>query len=644
MWGFPSAFTAFQMGNIVNKFVALASDGTGTGGNTSIVGELPMGITPTLGTGFYSAWDTAHIHATGDGALMLPILELTYIKAFEQGAPLSSNITHFISVAPALKLALSTIPRDGTTGCVVVTPGSEWVPWAFEEEPRKTGLDAMGCILYWQAATDMAAMYGAAGDTANQTLFQTQANLIAANMGTSSALWDAADGMFYAATIQNHQIDILASSLAVHVGLATGPQKTAIGAWLNTNHSAIMDANGYIKESPSTWATTGFIPPSGGPPYTTNPYGANCYQSAYWSVGNQWVAEALYNSSPALAANLATVNAASADPTMEYYAPSCSGGPLHGATRNLESPIGATAFIYEYPLLFRAYQGTGMATIGSNGGDVSTALSRFGYNFAYVNYLGGLGEIQIDPTQSSTGMQMYGNTGRVDFLYAPANGAGSTAAPNWSIFFSIGVATAPSGSCAPNGAFVISEDGHGTACLAGTWTSASTTTTLVRIAQVVTAANQTSIVFSSISATYSNLQIACISSSQNGTAGPDALYMRFNADTGANYDWGFVYGGTAVGGTASNADTKLFLGIQPSSGQTAAYASTTNVNINGYATGFYKGYNSSSLSPSTTLATEAPILAAGTWGNTGAITSITLITASGSAFTNGSVCTLYGLL
>jgi hypothetical protein len=120
--------------------------------------------------------------------------------------------------------------------------------------------------------------------------------------------------------------------------------------------------------------------------------------------------------------------------------------------------------------------------------------------------------------------------------------------------------------------------------------------------------------------------------------------MRFNADTGANYDWGFVYGGTAVGGTASNADTKLFLGIQPSSGQTAAYASTTNVNINGYATGFYKGYNSSSLSPSTTLATEAPILAAGTWGNTGAITSITLITASGSAFTNGSVCTLYGLL
>jgi hypothetical protein len=155
--------------------------------------------------------------------------------------------------------------------------------------------------------------------------------------------------MYYAASGQNRQIDILASSLAVHYGLPTSAQQAAISTWLMKNYSSIT-YNGYVLQSPASWEIVGYISANKGSPYGASPFGTKSYQSAYWSVGNLWVSEALYLGSPRPAAAFTQAFAANPDPTMEYYAP--DGNPQHGFGQNLESPIGSTAFAIAHPELF----------------------------------------------------------------------------------------------------------------------------------------------------------------------------------------------------------------------------------------------------------------------------------------------------
>lgn len=429
MWGLPQAFTSYQIRNIIDKFLSRQSDGSGANGNTSVAGELPMCLDPSGATntangacGFYSAWDNAHIHATGDGSLMIPILEGVYVLN------VSGDDSHFLTVAARLKLALNTIPRDAASGCPYVAPGQEWVTWGFQEAARKTGVDAMGCVLYYAAAATMATMYGRVGDTTNQSYFQAQVNTIKSYFqNTSSALWDAADGMYYAATIQNKQIDVIASSLAVYLGLASSTQSTAISNWLASKYSVgLVDSNGYANQSDKSWTTTGYIPASGGPPYS-GALPSACYQSANWSVGNRWIEEALYITRPDLAVDMATKNINSADPTMEYWAPSCassSGWPAHGFTKNLESPIGSTAFALAHPYLFTNGRSDGLASIGSIG---SAGVVTFGSNYVPSPFPSS--DTLKDPAKPAMRWAFVGASGasgQVLLQYAPPSTGGAT--------------------------------------------------------------------------------------------------------------------------------------------------------------------------------------------------------------------------
>jgi hypothetical protein len=332
--GMPSLFAAAEVKSIIDKFLARASD----------AGWIAMAIHRD-GTlyGYCSAWDLRCAHPTGDGAFFLPLLEEVYWRK-------TGSTAQFSSDAPKIKAALDGIPRDPKTGCVQVVPGDEWVTWGFQEEARKTGLDAIGCVMYWRAASATAQLYRRIGDAANSKYFLAQANQIRSSLQSrQSPLWDAADGMYYAATIQNRQIDILASALAVYCGLPTAAQQKAIGAWLARNYSTIVH-DGYVRQSPQSWQFTGYIQAEKGKPYRPSNFLADSYQSAYWSVGNRWISEALYLSSPKLAAELTKAFAANPDPTMEYYAP--DGNPKHGFPQNLESPVGSTAFAIAHPELF----------------------------------------------------------------------------------------------------------------------------------------------------------------------------------------------------------------------------------------------------------------------------------------------------
>jgi hypothetical protein len=157
------------------------------------------------------------------------------------------------------------------------------------------------------------------------------------------------------------------------------------------------------------------------------------------------------------------------------------------------------------------------------------------------------------------------------------------------------------------------------------------TTTYEAIATYTTT-NQTTISFTSIPQTYTDLVIMFHTKTVNNAA---AIVANFNSDTGANYNWFWMYGSETVKGTVKTGnDTKLRWGRgQTNSGQSAS----NELNI--------FNYSSSSVGKAV-LAREnnfdVVAMTSGVWQNSSAITRIDLTTNSGN-FASGGTVTLYGI-
>lgn len=163
----------------------------------------------------------------------------------------------------------------------------------------------------------------------------------------------------------------------------------------------------------------------------------------------------------------------------------------------------------------------------------------------------------------------------------------------------------------------------------------------VKIGEVVTSGSQSTVTFSSISSSYRNLEIQISGRGSNASTAVE-LRMRFNGDTGNNYDSvrnnRFA---TAVYRAASSCVVAEILG---STGPTDAAGSST-INIQNYkGTTFQKSYTGMAVTKVGT-ASDGDITGtqqvSGFWRNTAAITQIDIFTASGN-FVNGSVVSLYG--
>ena len=144
-----------------------------------------------------------------------------------------------------------------------------------------------------------------------------------------------------------------------------------------------------------------------------------------------------------------------------------------------------------------------------------------------------------------------------------------------------------------------------------------------------------SITFSSITSTYTDLRVVLVCT--NASAGD--TYFRFNGDSGANYSI------TALSGSGTSAQTNSptgMSGINPN--QSYGITSTT---IPSLMTWDVFSYGSSAFK--TTLCTASQdkngsgntIRVVGLWGNTAAITSITI--APSANFNAGTTATLYGI-
>lgn len=160
--------------------------------------------------------------------------------------------------------------------------------------------------------------------------------------------------------------------------------------------------------------------------------------------------------------------------------------------------------------------------------------------------------------------------------------------------------------------------------------------------QTVGSGGSTSITFSSIPSTYKHLQIRALIKTSNSGA-PYAFQIRYNGDTGSNYTYHRLFGGGggALTSVATTGATQASLAYIPASGETNIFANCiadildytdTSKNKVHRALG---GYDANGSGYGTFFS--------GVWLNTSAITSITVISESGSTMAQYSSIALYGI-
>jgi len=169
--------------------------------------------------------------------------------------------------------------------------------------------------------------------------------------------------------------------------------------------------------------------------------------------------------------------------------------------------------------------------------------------------------------------------------------------------------------------------------------------TYVQIGSTVTVGSggASSISFSSIPATYTDLKVVT-SLRATGSRGEDALLVRFNSDsTAANYTIRWIRGnGSAVtvgdgGGFAGG-----YVGEFNGGTSTTSTFTSEEIYVPNYA-GTNKKSFSSDITQEANQAFAYAHLVAGLWSGTAAITDITFIDHNGNNFAEYSTASLYGI-
>jgi hypothetical protein len=156
--------------------------------------------------------------------------------------------------------------------------------------------------------------------------------------------------------------------------------------------------------------------------------------------------------------------------------------------------------------------------------------------------------------------------------------------------------------------------------------------TYTPIASITLGASTSSIVFSSIPQTYTDLIIV---TNLVSAAGNQDLDLRFNGDTGTNYSWTALYGtGSAAASTRGTSDNKFradqYGYIETTLRQNAIIQIQNYSNTTTYKTAISRANNAS---------TGVDIVV-GLWRSTAAISSITFV----NNLASGSTFNLYGIL
>ena len=165
---------------------------------------------------------------------------------------------------------------------------------------------------------------------------------------------------------------------------------------------------------------------------------------------------------------------------------------------------------------------------------------------------------------------------------------------------------------------------------------------LTQISQQILGSPASTVTFSSIPGTYTNLILTF--TARNSSGSEQDVTMNFNGDNAGNYTYSLLVLNSGTSGLGwSNSTNAPIIGW--TSGTASNYPGNSRIFIGDYAnTTFNKNATSlNSRNDGTSVPGSAPGMFAGamTWGSTAAITSIVLGPRGGN-FTTGSIFTLYG--
>jgi hypothetical protein len=156
-------------------------------------------------------------------------------------------------------------------------------------------------------------------------------------------------------------------------------------------------------------------------------------------------------------------------------------------------------------------------------------------------------------------------------------------------------------------------------------------TTYVPLATTTATGGETTISFTSISGSYTDLVLV---SSLIATT-PYEMFLQFNTDTGTNYSTIYMEGnGTAASSGKSTTSPNILVSYNSTSNPT-----TVTINIQNYA----NTVTNKTVLARSSAASASVLSYVGMWRNTAAITSIQLKLTGGRSFSAGATFSLYGI-
>ena len=208
-----------------------------------------------------------------------------YVKSFSKTTELSKEIKG-VKLIDRLELAYQMPPSNTRSHLVQVDESNRGVDFGFRDAIYITGKLCYASLLKYQAARQLAYLYGKMGNKSKTLHYQQEANILKISINRT---FIDARGMLRASTGTSGQADVWATSLAIHLGVLTGQSRLKAAQYLRDAYlKGELSQKGNIRHviksddfnATSAWEKS-VVP-------------INTYQNgAYWGTPVGWVCQAI---------------------------------------------------------------------------------------------------------------------------------------------------------------------------------------------------------------------------------------------------------------------------------------------------------------------------------------------------------------
>ena len=208
-----------------------------------------------------------------------------YVKSFSQTAQLTNEIKE-VKLIDRLELAYQMPPSNTRSHLVQVDESNRGVDFGFRDAIYITGKLCYASLLKYQAARQLAYLYGKMGNKSKILHYQQEANILKISINRT---FIDARGMLRASTGISSQADVWATSLAIHLGVLTGQSRLKAAQYLRDAYlKGELSQKGNIRHviksddfsTTSAWEKSVVL--------------INTYQNgAYWGTPVAWVCQAI---------------------------------------------------------------------------------------------------------------------------------------------------------------------------------------------------------------------------------------------------------------------------------------------------------------------------------------------------------------